>query len=49
MNKSPIHLSAFDNDTNPTKISGHSVMMGYIDNKLNEKAYLKDSLKINKI
>ena len=49
MNKSPIHLSAFDNDTNPTKISGHSVMMGYIDNQLNEKAYLKDSLKINKI
>ena len=49
MNKSPIHLSAFDNDTNPTKISGHSVMMGYIDNKLNEKAYLKNSLKINKI
>ena len=49
INKSPIHLSAFDNDTNPTKISGHSVMMGYIDNKLNEKAYLKDSLKINKI
>ena len=49
MNKSPIHLSAFDNDTNPTKISGHSVMMGYIDNKLNEKAYLKDSLIINKI
>ena len=49
MNKSPIHLSAFDNDTNPTKISGHSVMMGYINNKLNEKAYLKDSLKINKI
>ena len=49
MNKSPIHLSAFDNDTNPTKISGHSVMMGYVDNKLNEKAYLKDSLKINKI
>ena len=47
MNKSPIHLSAFDNDTNPTKISGHSVMMGYTDNKLNEKAYLKDSLKIN--
>ena len=30
MNKSPIHLSAFDNDTNPTKISGHSVMMGYV-------------------
>ena len=30
INKSPIHLSAFDNDTNPTKISGHSVMMGYI-------------------
>ena len=49
MNKSPIHLSAFDNDTNPTKISGHSVMMGYIDNKLNEKSYLKDSLEINKI
>ena len=49
INKSPIHLSAFDNDTNPTKISGHSVMMGYIDNKLNEKAYLKNSLKINKI
>ena len=46
MNKSPIHLSAFDNDTNPTKISGHSVMMGYLDNKLNEESFLEDSLKI---
>jgi len=48
MNKSPIHLSTFDNDTNPTKISGHSVMMGYLDNKSNEESFVDGSLKINK-
>ena len=48
INKSPIHLTAFDSNTNPKKISGHSVMMGYLDEDLNEKAFLKDSLKIIK-
>jgi len=41
-------LTAFDSNTNPKKISGHSVMMGYLDEDLNEKAFLKDSLKITK-
>ena len=46
INKSPLHLTALDDDVNPKKISGHSVMMGYVDRKLNEKVFLKDSLKI---
>ena len=47
MNKTPIHLTAMDDDTNPTSITGHSVMMGYLDDDLNEKVFTKGQLTIN--
>ena len=46
MNKMPIHLTAMNDDTRPSLISGHSVMMGYLDDSLNEKVFRKDALKI---
>ena len=46
INNSPIHLTAMDNNKTPKIISGHSVMMGYLDNELNEKFYKDDSLSI---
>jgi hypothetical protein len=46
MNKMPIHLTAMNDDTRPTLISGHSVMMGYLEDSLNEKVFQKDALKI---
>ncbi len=46
MNKMPIHLTAMNDDTRPSLISGHSVMMGYLDDSLNEKVFQKDALKI---
>ena len=46
MNDSPIHLTGLDNNINPKKISGHSVMMGYLDNQLNEKTFKEDGLYI---
>ena len=46
INKSPIHLTALDNDKNPKIISGHSVMMGYLDDQLNEQVFEEDGLKI---
>jgi hypothetical protein len=47
MNKTPIHLTAMDDDTFPKAITGHSVMMGYLDDKLNEKVFKDGHLKIN--
>ena len=47
MNKMPIHLTAMDDDTHPKKITGHSVMMGYLDDRLNDKVYIENSLKID--
>jgi hypothetical protein len=46
MNKMPIHLTAMNDDTRPSLISGHSVMMGYLEDSLNEKVFQKDALKI---
>ena len=40
------NLTALDNDKNPKTISGHSVMMGYLDDQLNEKVFKEDGLKI---
>jgi len=35
------------NNTNkPTEITGHSVMMGYLDDELNKKVFKNDSLNI---
>lgn len=47
MNKTPIHLTAMDDNTNPTEITGHSVMMGFLDDDLNEKMFKGGRLKIN--
>ena len=47
MNKTPIHLTAMNDDTHPTAISGHSVMMGYLNDDLNEKVFTEGKLKIN--
>ncbi|HCI16956.1 MAG: hypothetical protein HN927_07705 [Candidatus Marinimicrobia bacterium] len=46
MNKMPIHLTAMDDDTSPQTITGHSVMMGYLEDALNEKVFTGNSLKI---
>ena len=47
MNKIPIHLTAMNHATHPTSITGHSVMMGYLENTLNEKMFKDGSLIIN--
>ncbi len=46
MNKTPIHLSGMNNTDKPTEITGHSVMMGYLDDELNKKVFKNDSLNI---
>lgn len=46
MNKMPIHLTAMDDDTHPTAITGHSVMMGYLEDDRNEKVFIDGKLKI---
>jgi hypothetical protein len=46
MNKMPIHLTAMDDDTHPVAITGHSVMMGYLDDAHNEKVFIDGKLKI---
>lgn len=46
MNKTAIHLTGMNNSKKPTELTGHSVMMGYLDDKLNEKVFKNESLKI---
>ncbi len=46
MNKIPIHLTAMDDDTHPKAITGHSVMMGYLNDKRNEDVFIDGQLKI---
>ena len=46
MNKTAIHLTGINNTKKPTELTGHSVMMGYLDDKLNEKVFKNKSLKI---
>jgi hypothetical protein len=46
VNKTPLHLTGLDNNNNPSKITGHSVMMGYTDDKLNDKVFNNNSLNI---
>ena len=46
INKMPIHLTAMDDDTHPVAITGHSVMMGYLDDGHNEKVLIDGKLKI---
>ena len=46
MNKTPIHLTGMNNTNKPTEITGHSVMMGYLDDGLNKKVFKNNSLNI---
>tara|TARA_X000001036_G_C20623904_1_gene784287 strand:+ start:340 stop:1269 length:930 start_codon:yes stop_codon:yes gene_type:complete len=42
----PIHLTEFSLQKNTLNIKGHSVMMGYLDKRLNEERFNKDSLSV---
>ena len=44
--REPIHLTAFDKTNKPEEICGHSVMMGFLDNEMNEKVFTGRALKI---
>jgi len=44
--KKPIHLSDYEIIENGIQIKGHSVMMGYLDDKINEAAFNNDNLNI---
>ena len=44
--REPIHLTAIDKTNKPEEISGHSVMMGFLDNEMNEKVFTGRALKI---
>ena len=46
MNKTAIHLTGFNNNNKPKKITGHSVMMGYLDDELNEKVFNNNCLNL---
>ena len=46
MNKTAIHLTGMNNSKKPTELTGHSIMMGYLDDKLNEKVFKNESMKI---
>ena len=48
INTSPIHLTKINKLNKPLSFSGHSVMMGYLDNKKNEKSYKDGSISIEK-
>ena len=41
MNKTQIHVSGMNSTNKPTEITGHSVMMGYLDDELNKKVFKK--------
>ncbi|GIQ98417.1 MAG: hypothetical protein CM15mP4_2540 [Candidatus Neomarinimicrobiota bacterium] len=42
--KQPIHLTSFKIKEKHLKLNGHSVMMGYLDAKLNTKVFKDNSL-----
>ena len=46
MNKTAIHLTGFNKNNKPKKITGHSVMMGYLDDELNEKVFNNNCLNL---
>ena len=43
----PIHLSNFSVESNLIKIQGHSVMMGYLDERMNEKSFNENYLEVS--
>ncbi len=45
--KNPLHLTDFEITGKKLRLKGHSVMMGYLDNFLNEKSFKKNSLYID--
>ena len=49
INDEPIHLTHYETDNKKLKISGHSVMMGYVDNAKNEDCFLEKAFIIRKI
>ena len=48
INNTPIHLTEIDKLNKPLSLSGHSVMMGYLDNKKNEKSFKDGSISVEK-
>ena len=44
----PNHVVSIIEETNNFKINGHSVMMGYLDDNLNNKVFISGSLVIEK-
>ena len=49
INDEPIHLTHYETDNKKLKISGHSVMMGYLDEKKNINCFRENSLIIDNI
>ena len=49
INDEPIHLTHYETDNEKLKISGHSVMMGYVDDEKNEACFRESSFIIRKI
>jgi hypothetical protein len=41
-------MTAIEKDNQHLKISGHSVMMGYLDEKENDKIFIKEHMSILK-
>jgi hypothetical protein len=39
-------MTAIEKDNQHLKISGHSVMMGYLNNKKNQKIFIKGKMNI---
>jgi len=44
LGKTPLHLSDYDIKEDSLKIKGHSVMMGYLDDSINETSFDNDGL-----
>lgn len=47
INGKPVHLSDYEILDNGLRIKGHSVMMGYLDDKINEVAFKSSGLKVS--
>ncbi len=46
LNRTPLHLTAIQGENRPHHIQGHSVMMGYLDDQLNDRVFQAGWLKI---
>ncbi len=45
--KTPLHLTDYNIENDFLRLKGHSVMMGYLDNSLNESSFHSESLNIS--